>query len=220
MTQADVNERPKLRVLIADDIQETRRSVRLMLSMNPEVIVVAIAKDGQEAVDLSREHHPDVVILDIYMPKKNGLIAYEEIIQNDADTGCVIITGEGDTDLLGQAMALGAQEYLLKPFSIEELNDAVNRVATVVWENREKRGKARLKDEPSEADLKRQADEYVRTHCTDDRAVRVFERLAQNPACELHWLRTLAMMYVIRNEWHKLSILSVRLEGTTGNEKK
>ena len=110
MAQTEVLPKQKLRVLIADDIQETRRSLRLILSMNPDVVVVAIAKDGQEAVALSKEHHPDVVILDINMPNKNGLMAFEEIRQIDPYTGCIIITGEGGTDLLGEAIGRTALE--------------------------------------------------------------------------------------------------------------
>jgi YesN/AraC family two-component response regulator len=62
----------RLRVLIADDFQETRRSVRIMLSMNPDVLVVAIAKNGAKAIELAREHHPDIVVMDINMPAWTG----------------------------------------------------------------------------------------------------------------------------------------------------
>ncbi len=217
MTQTGVYPNTKLRVLIADDFQETRRSVRLMLSLNPDVVVVAIAKDGQEAVDLAKLHHPDLAVLDIYMPNKNGLDAYKEINQIYPDTGCIIITGQKETELLSDAMASGAQEYLLKPFSIEDLNDAVNRVAAQVWE---KRGKQTNIEQPGEEHLKQLAEEYARVRRTDDLAVSVFEQLAGNPACEIRWLRTLAMLYVIRQEWKKLTALSVRLEHLSASEKK
>ena len=110
MTQADVFPNTKLRVLIADDFQETRRSVRLMLSMNPDVVVVAIAKDGQEAVNLAREHHPDLVIMDYNMPKKDGLEAYKEISQIYPETGGIIISAQREAEELGSATTFGAQE--------------------------------------------------------------------------------------------------------------
>jgi YesN/AraC family two-component response regulator len=219
MTQSEVSPKNKVRVLIADDFHETRRSVRLMLSMNPGVIVVAIAKDGAEAVELAREHHPDVVILDINMPKLDGLEAFKEISQTYPDTGSIIISAQGDTSNLSTAMSLGAQEFLLKPFSIEELNEAVNRVAAVVEESRRKLAEAGKIHKKSEGYLKQLADEYAKSKRTDDEALGVFEQLANNPECELRWLRTLAMLYIIRKEWGKLKALSTRLEKQAKNAK-
>jgi YesN/AraC family two-component response regulator len=215
MTQADVSSKTKVRVLIADDVQETRRSLRLMLSMNESVIVVAIAKDGAEAVDLARENHPDIVVLDINMPKLNGLEAFKEISQIYPDTGCIIITADRDTSPLGMAMSLGAQEFLLKPFSIEELNEAVNRVAAQVGKSRRNLLEADQINQKSEAYLKQLANEYAKTKRTDILALGVFEQLAENPECELRWLRTLAMLYIVRQEWGKLKALATRLEEQT-----
>ena len=62
-----------LRFLIADDVTETRRSTRLMLSLIPGAEVVAIAKDGREAVELARQHKPDFALMDVNMPHMNGL---------------------------------------------------------------------------------------------------------------------------------------------------
>ena len=219
MTQIDVSSKNKVRVLIADDFQETRRSVRLMLSMNPDVVVVAIAKDGTEAVELAREHHPDIVILDINMPKVDGLAAFKEISQTYPDTGCIIISAQGDTAYLNTAMSLGAQEFLLKPFSIEELNEAVNRVAAQVGKNRRNLLEADQIHQKSEAYLKQMANEYAKSKRTDILALGVFEQLAENPECELRWLRTLAMLYIIRQEWGKLKALADRLEKQANNIK-
>lgn len=212
MTQSEVSSKNKVRVLIADDFQETRRSLRLMLSMNPEVIVVAIAKNGAEAIDLAREHHPDIAILDINMPKVNGLEAFKEISQIHPDTGIIIITADRDTTPLSMAMSLGAQEFLLKPFSIEELNEAVDRVILVVEESRRKLAAAGKINKKSETYLKQLADEYSKSKRTDDEAEGVFEQLAENPECDLRWLRTLAMLYIVRQEWGKLKALAERLE--------
>jgi len=219
MAEADVSSKNKVRVLIADDVQETRRSLRLMLSMNPDVIVVAIARNGLEAVDLAREHHPDIILMDINMPKLNGLEAFKEIRQIYPDTGCIIITADRDTTPLGMAMSLGAQEFLLKPFDIEELNESVNRVAVVVDKSRQKLVEADKIYKKSETYLKQLANEYAKTKRTDDEALGVFEQLAENPECELHWLRTLAMLYIIRQEWGKLKALAARLEKQTENTK-
>jgi YesN/AraC family two-component response regulator len=212
MAQDGVAAKKKVRVLIADDAQETRRSVRLMLSMNPDALVVAIAMNGHQAIELAKDHHPDIVIMDILMPDLDGLTAFKEIHQIYPDIGCIIITAQKDLDALNRALALGAQEYLVKPFSIEEMNAAVNRVAATVLENRRKQAEAEELRQKRAANLDKLADEYARSKRTDAEALGVFEQLAENPACDLRWLRTLAMIYILRREWSKLKHLAERLE--------
>ena len=202
----------RLRVLIADDFQETRRSVRIMLSMNPDVLVVAIAKDGPEAIQLSREHHPDIVVMDINMPGMDGLTAFKQISEIYPDTGCIIISAQREIDFLNKAITLGVQEYLGKPFTIEELNEAVNRVGEQVRQKRPSLENAGRLHKQSEKSLEKLALEYSRSKRTDEKALEVFEQLAENPECELRWLRTLAMLYIIREEWGKLKALAERLE--------
>ncbi len=201
-----------LRVLIADDFHETRRSVRIMLSMNPDVVVVAIAKNGPEAVNLAREYHPDIVVMDINMPGMDGLTAFKKISEIYPDTGCIIISAQREIDALNKAITLGVQEYLGKPFSIEELNEAVNRVGQLVRQKRPSLENAGRLHKQSEKSLEKLALEYSRSKRTDDKALEVFEQLAENPDCDLRWLRTLAMLYIIREEWGKLKALAERLE--------
>ncbi len=219
MTQTERSPKKKLRVLIADDFQETRRSVRIMLSMNPAVVVVAIAANGQQAVELAKEHHPDIVIMDVNMPEVNGLAAFKEISQIYPETGCIIISAQKDTTTLSTAMSLGAQEYLTKPFTVDELNEAVDRVALEVEKSQQKLVEADRLHHKTEDTLKHLADEYAKTKRTDTMALGVFEQLAENPECELHWLRTLAMIYIVRKEWGKLKILAARLESADKHTK-
>jgi two-component system response regulator YesN len=202
----------RLRVLIADDFHETRRSVRIMLSMNPDVIVVAIAKNGPEAIELAREHHPDIVVMDINMPGMDGLTAFKQISEIYPDTGCIIISAQRELDILNKAITLGVQEYLGKPFTLEELNEAVNRVGEQVRQKRPSLENAGRLHKQSEKSLEKLAGEYARSKRTDDTALEVFEQLAENPDCDLRWLRTLAMLYIIREEWGKLKALAGRLE--------
>ncbi len=212
MSVKDTGSTPKLRVLIADDFHETRRSVRLMLSMNPDVVVVAIAKDGREAVEMAREHHPDIVVMDINMPQVDGLAAFKQISDIHPDTGCILISAQKEIQFLNAAITLGVQEYLCKPFTIEELNDAINRVGIQVRQKRPSLENASRLHKQSESYLEKLAKEYAKEKRTDDLALGVFEQLAENPACELRWLRTLAMLYIIRQEWDKLKVLAERLE--------
>jgi len=97
MTQPENVPHKKMRVLIADDIQETRRNTRLMLATIDDVEVVAIASNGMQALQLTKEHHPDIVFLDINMPEMDGLTAYSEMLKIYPDIGCVVISAEKDS---------------------------------------------------------------------------------------------------------------------------
>lgn len=199
-------------MLIADDIQETRRNTRLMLSMISDVEVVAIASNGIQAVQMAKERQPDIVVLDINMPEMNGLAAFKEIAKVKPDTGCIIISAEKDSEILRLAMSLGIRDYLFKPFTVDQMEQAVGKVGARLVEKRQQVAQAALLRQRNEAYLKQLANEYAKSRRTDDQAVEVYEHLAADPACELRWLRTLAMIYVIRQEWGKLKSLASRLE--------
>ena len=211
MTQP-LTHRRKLRVLIADDIQETRRNTRLMLATIDDVEVVAIAANGLQAVQLAKEHHPDIVLLDINMPEMDGLTAFRNIAQIHPDTGCIVISAEKDSTTLRTAISLGVQEYLIKPFTIDELEGAIARVDQKVQGNRKKLAQMDDLKRKKEDYLKQLATEYSKARRTDDKAMEVFEQLADYPNCEARWLQTLAMIYVVRQEWSRLKILAAKLE--------
>jgi len=211
MTQP-ISQKRKSRVLIADDVQETRRNTRLMLATIDDVEVVAIAANGLQAVQLAKEHHPDIVLLDINMPEMDGLTAFRNIIQTHPDTGCIIISAEKDTTTLRTAISLGVQEYLIKPFTIDELEVAIARVNDKVEETRKKLAQVNDLKKKKEDYLKQLATEYSKARRTDEKAMEVFEQLADYPNCEPRWLQTLAMIYVVRQEWGRLRILATNLE--------
>jgi len=215
MAQPNVSPKKKLRVLIADDVQETRRNTRLMLATIDDVEVVAIAANGLQAVELTAEHHPDILLLDINMPEMDGLTAYRKIAQKHPDIGCIIVSAEKDTTTLRTAMSIGVQEYLIKPFTIEELETAIARVYPRVEEIRRKLLQAEQLRRRNEAYLQQLANEYAKTRRTDDKAVEVFERLAENPQCETRWLQNLAMIYVVRQMWGRLRVLAEKVEKRT-----
>jgi YesN/AraC family two-component response regulator len=210
--QPEPSSKRKLRVLIADDVQETRRNTRLMLATIDDVEVVAIASNGLQALELSKQQQPDIVLLDINMPEMDGLTAYREIHKVLPGTGCIIISAEKDTSTLRNAISVGVQEYLIKPFTVEELEAAINRVRGLVEQHRIKLAQDMQLRRQREAFLLQLAAEYSKTRRTDGKAMEVFEQLAENPACEMRWLQTLAMIYVVRNEWGRLRILATKLE--------
>jgi YesN/AraC family two-component response regulator len=212
MVQTEGSPHRKLRVLIADDVQETRRNTRLMLATIDDVEVVAIASNGVQAVELAKEHHPDIVMLDINMPEMDGLSAYKRIAQIYPDTGCIIISAEKDTTTLRTAMSIGVQEYLIKPFTGDELETAIARVRGLVEKQRIKIAQDTQLRKQRESFLVQLAAEYAKARRTDDKAVEVFEQLAQNPHCEARWLQNLAMIYIVRQDWGKLKILAAKVE--------
>jgi DNA-binding NarL/FixJ family response regulator len=195
----------KKRVLIADTTQETRRNTRVMLSSVKGVEVVAIALDGTQAIEMARLHKPDIVLLDINMSKFNGLAAYRQILKENPRTACILVSAERHPETLEAAGELGIRNFLIKPFTEHELDDAMQDVIRrldnmpVTQENREAR-------------LRRLAEEYVRIQRTDEEAVKVLEEAIQLPKPELVWLQTLAMIYVVRQRWEKLKAVAERLE--------
>jgi len=212
MTQPENLQHKKMRVLIADDVQETRRNTRLMLATIDDLEVVAIASNGKQAVQLAQEHRPDIVFLDINMPEMDGLTAYKEILKILPGTGCVIISAEKDTTTLRTAMSLGVQEYLIKPFTVEELEEAVARVQQKVAQLRRKIAEDTQVRQQREVYLAQLAVEYAKTHRSDDKAIQVFEHLAENPQCEMRWIQNLAMIYIIRQKWDRLKILAEKVD--------
>ncbi len=209
MNQA--NKKALYRVLIADDVLETRRNTRLMLADNPLVDIVAIANNGREAVELAKKHQPDIALMDINMPEMNGFEAFKEMNQIFPTMACIIISAEDDNQSFRSAMGVGAREYLVKPFTVYQLNNAVKRVGDIVKVDRDQADVAQRLRQQRVSYLLQLAQEYTKSRRTDDEALEVFEQLAANPHCELRWLRTLAMLYIIRQEWLKLQVLSGRL---------
>lgn len=212
MTQPEMSQKQKLKVLIADDVQETRRNTRLMLSTIDDVEVVAIASNGLQAVQLAKEQHPDITLLDINMPDMDGLTAYREIVKELPGTVCIIISAEKDPDTFRSAIAVGVKEYLVKPFTIDELEAAIGRMREHVEKQQTRLQQDVQLRQQREAYLLQLATEYAKTHRTDDQAMQVFEYLAENPQCEMRWLQNLAMIYVVRQQWGKLKVLAGKIE--------
>ncbi|MCZ2128091.1 MAG: response regulator transcription factor [Anaerolineales bacterium] len=202
----------KKRVLVADDVQETRRNTRVMLSMIDEVEVVALALDGAQAVEMARQQRPDIVILDINMPKVNGLLAYKKIAQENPQTGCIIVSAEKDPSAFRAAMSIGIQHYLVKPFTMDELERAVRDVIRRQNQSATNTQKTERLLEKNETYLRQLAEEYARTKRSDEKAIEVLEEVINLPNCELRWEQTLAMIYVVRQRWGKLKALAERLE--------
>jgi DNA-binding NarL/FixJ family response regulator len=117
-----------IRILVVDDHHVVRQGLIALLKTVPEISVVAEGSDGDQAVALYREHQPDVAILDLRMPKKNGVDAITEIKREfPAARVIVLTTFDGDEDIY-RALQAGAKGYLLKDMFGEELIDAIRAV--------------------------------------------------------------------------------------------
>ena len=211
MTDTNAFSKAKTRILIADDVQETRRNTRLMLSTINDVEVVAIASNGIQAVEMTEEQRPNILILDINMPGMDGLTVFQTIAKKHPDVGCIVISAEKDPATVKKAMSIGVQEYLTKPFTLDELELAVTNTTAHVMKVRQQMAQANLASASTIIRLEQMAGEYMKEGRTDDESMQVFERLAANPRCDLRWLEALAMIYAIRREWGKLKTLAERL---------
>ncbi|MFF1967148.1 response regulator [Streptomyces sp. NPDC058232] len=118
-----------IRVLIADDEAMIRAGVRAVLTTDPGIDVVAEAADGHDAVELVRRHRPQVAVLDIRMPKVNGIEAAAEIHRTVPTTGVIMLTTFGEDDYILQALGGGAAGFLIKSGEPEELIAGVRAVA-------------------------------------------------------------------------------------------
>jgi DNA-binding NarL/FixJ family response regulator len=117
-----------IRILLVDDHHVVRQGLIALLKTVPEINVVAEGSDGEQAVALYRQHQPDVAILDLRMPKKNGVDAITEIKREfPAARVIVLTTFDGDEDIY-RALQAGAKGYLLKDMFGEELIEAIRAV--------------------------------------------------------------------------------------------
>jgi DNA-binding NarL/FixJ family response regulator len=124
-----VNEGETIRVVIVDDHALFRRGLDLVLSEEPDIKVVGEAADGIEAVHRAEEMAPDVVVMDVRMPRSTGIEAARRIRERLPDTKVIMLTVSDSEEDLYAAVKAGASGYLLKEISIEELADAVRAVA-------------------------------------------------------------------------------------------
>jgi DNA-binding NarL/FixJ family response regulator len=118
-----------IRVLLADDEAMVRAGVRAILASGGESEVVAEAGDGREAVELARAHRPDVALLDIRMPRLDGLAAAEEIVRTAPGTAVAMLTTFSEQAYVTRALSAGATGFLLKSGDPYELMAGVRAVA-------------------------------------------------------------------------------------------
>jgi pilus assembly protein CpaE len=117
-----------IRVLIVDDIPSTLENLQKLLSFEDDIEVCGTAADGKKAIEEARRLRPDVVLMDVNMPVLDGIQATEVLAQEVPGSPVIIMSVQGERDYLRRAMQAGAREFLIKPFSGDELIASIRRV--------------------------------------------------------------------------------------------
>ncbi len=128
----------KFRVLIVDDIAETRENIRKLLQFENDMEVVGVGRTGREGIELTKETKPDVVLMDINMPDMDGIVATEKIQRTVPSTQIVILSVQGDSNYMRRAMLAGARDFITKPPSVDDLTAAIRRAGKMAREERAK----------------------------------------------------------------------------------
>ena len=134
----------KIRVLIVDDVADTRENVRKLLQFESDVDVVGAARSGKEGIQLAQELDPDVVLMDINMPDIDGITATESIRQKSPQVQVIILSVQNDQNYMRRAMLAGARDFLTKPPVGDDLISAIRRAGEMARSERSKSVQAKM----------------------------------------------------------------------------
>jgi pilus assembly protein CpaE len=129
----------RIQVLIVDDIPETRDHLAKLLGFEPDIEVIGTASSGADAIEQATKLLPDVVLMDINMPDMDGIAATERLSSQVPSAAVVMMSVQGEADYLRRSMLAGAREFLVKPFSSDELTASIRQVHA---REKEKAGRA------------------------------------------------------------------------------
>jgi pilus assembly protein CpaE len=129
----------QIRVLIVDDIPETREHLSKLLGFEGDIDVVGVAASGAEALRMAASLTPDIVLMDINMPDMDGIATTEQLSRDIPTASIIMMSVQGEADYLRRSMLAGAREFLVKPFSSDELTASIRGVF-----NREREKQSRL----------------------------------------------------------------------------
>jgi len=118
----------KIRILIVDDIPETRENVRKLLAFESDIEVVGVAGTGREAIQSARDLKPHIIMMDINMPDMDGITAVETIMRESTLAQVIMMSVQSEADYLRRSMLAGARDFLTKPFTGEDLVSTIRRV--------------------------------------------------------------------------------------------
>lgn len=125
------------RILVVDDGQENRDFI-VETILQPGGYQTLIAKDGVEGVDMALKYNPDLILLDLQMPRMNGLQVLKTLASRQVDIPIILMTFHGSEEIAIEVYRLGVRDYVKKPYTIEEMSEAIERSLTEVRLRREK----------------------------------------------------------------------------------
>lgn len=118
----------KIKLLIADDVSMTRSNITRLVEFDPGVSVVGQASTAEEAIEMAKKLLPDIILMDINMPGMDGIKATKIITNEIPEIGILIMSVQNEPEYFRQAMIAGAKDYLIKPFTSDELLHAIKSV--------------------------------------------------------------------------------------------
>jgi pilus assembly protein CpaE len=121
----------KIRVIIADDSEQTRENIRAIFGYEETIDIIGEAQNGIEAVELARELRPDIILMDINMPEMDGIKATKKITEEGLDGSVIMMSVQEEREYIKKAMSAGARDYVVKPFRVNELIDTIKRIFQV-----------------------------------------------------------------------------------------
>jgi pilus assembly protein CpaE len=121
----------KIRVIIADDSEQTRENIRAIFGYEEIIDIIGEAQNGLEAVELARELRPDIILMDINMPEMDGIKAAKTITESGLDGSIIMMSIQEEREYIKRAMSAGARDYVVKPFKVNELLDTIKRIFQV-----------------------------------------------------------------------------------------
>lgn len=120
---------PRIRVLIADDYYAFRQGLKVMLSFEPDIEVVAEACNGRKTVELAREFKPSVIVTDLSMEGLNGAALIKQLLQEHPDVRILVVSGHADRRVIDEALACGANGYISKSRSLVDVPIAIRTIS-------------------------------------------------------------------------------------------
>ena len=119
-----------IRIMIADDQELIRESLKVVLDMNPDMEVIGLAENGRQLLELLRGKEPDVVLMDVRMPELDGVLCTRAVKESHPRVKIIILTTFDDDEYVYNALKYGASGYLLKGVSVPELSSAIRTVVS------------------------------------------------------------------------------------------
>ena len=139
-----------IRLLIVDDVAETRENLRKLLQFESDIDVVGAARTGEEALQMARDTQPDVVLMDINLPDMDGIAVTEAMVREVRHAQIIMLSVQSDSDYLRQSMRAGARDFIAKPPAGDELISSVRRWGQRAHEER----KVEVERAPATPDLR------------------------------------------------------------------